>query len=46
MDGANVRTKFNVARIIIMHTNVQMMANLKKEDVHAVPNQPFQPTHI
>ena len=41
-----MRTKFNVARINITHTIVQMMANFKKEDVHAVPNQPFQPTHI
>ena len=38
-----MRAKFNVARINITHTIVQMMANFKKEDVHAVPNQP---THI
>ena len=41
-----MRAKFNVARIITTYTNVQMMANFTKEDVHAVPNQPYQPTHI
>ena len=44
--GANMRAKFNVARIITTYMNVQMMANFKKEDVHAIPNQAFQPTDI
>ena len=38
-----MRAKFNVARINITHTIVQMMANFKKEDVHAGPAATVRP---
>ena len=48
--GANMRAKFNVARIITTYMNVQMMANFKKEDVMQYQikhfNQPTSNFHV